>query len=445
MAIKIGMVSLGCPKNQVDAEMMLADLKNAGYEITPTEAEAEVIIVNTCGFLESAVSEAIENIIEVAQYKADGTLKALIVTGCMAERYRDQISENLPEVDVVVGIGKNSDIAEIINSALKGEKKNYFGAKEDMPLEGERVISTAPYTAYLKIADGCDNCCTYCAIPMIRGKFRSRSIESVVAEAQKLAENGIKELVLVAQDTTRYGEDLYGKAQLATLLRKLDEIEGIEWIRILYTYPERIDSELIAAIKECKSVAKYLDIPIQHCNGRILREMNRSGDKDSLAKLMKQLRDEIPEITIRTTIITGFPGETEEDFQELCEFLSEQKFDRLGCFPYSQEPDTPAADFPNQVDPQLRQDRAEIIMNDQLGVVRDKNEAKAGSIEKVIIEGYDDYIRCYFGRSQADAPEIDGKVFFFSPRPLEIGTFVDVLINDTVEYDLLGELWEEEE
>ena len=445
MAIKIGMVSLGCPKNQVDAEMMLADLKNAGYEITPTEAEAEVIIVNTCGFLESAVSEAIENIVEVAQYKADGTLKALIVTGCMAERYRDQISENLPEVDVVVGIGKNSDIAEIINSALKGEKKNYFGAKEDMPLEGERVISTAPYTAYLKIADGCDNCCTYCAIPMIRGKFRSRSIDSVIAEAQKLAENGIKELVLVAQDTTRYGEDLYGKAQLATLLRKLDGIEGIEWIRILYTYPERIDSELIAAIKECKSVAKYLDIPIQHCNGRILKEMNRSGDKDSLAKLMKQLRDEIPEITIRTTIITGFPGETEEDFQELCEFLSEQKFDRLGCFPYSQEPDTPAADFPNQVDPQLRQDRAEIIMNDQLGVVRDKNEAKAGSIEKVIIEGYDDYIRCYFGRSQADAPEIDGKVFFFSPRPLEIGTFVEVLINDTVEYDLLGELWEEEE
>ena len=445
MAIKIGMVSLGCPKNQVDAEMMLADLKNAGYEITPNEAEAEIIIVNTCGFLESAVSEAIENIVEVAQYKADGTLKALIVTGCMAERYRDQISENLPEVDVVVGIGKNSQIAEIVAQALDGKKQNFFGEKEDMPLEGERMISTAPYTAYLKIADGCDNCCTYCAIPMIRGKFRSRSVESIVAEAEKLAASGIKELVLVAQDTTRYGEDLYGKAQLAALLRRLDEIDGIEWIRILYTYPERIDADLIKAIKECKSVAKYLDIPIQHCNGRILKEMNRSGDKESLAKLMKTLRDEIDDITIRTTIITGFPGETEEDFQELCEFLNDQKFDRLGCFPYSQEPDTPAADFPNQVDPQLRQDRAEIIMNDQLNVVREKNEAKAGNVEKILLEGYDDYIRCYFGRSQADAPEIDGKVFFFSPRPLEIGTFVNVMINDTVEYDLLGELWEEDE
>ncbi len=445
MAIKIGMVSLGCPKNQVDAEMILADLKAAGYEITPNEAEAEVIIVNTCGFLENAVSEAIENIVEVAEYKADGTLKLLVVTGCMAERYREQINENLPEVDVVVGIGKNSEIADIIGKALAGQKDSCFGKKEDMPLEGERVLSTAPYTAYLKIADGCDNCCTYCAIPMIRGRFRSRRIESVVAEAEKLVMGGVREIVLVAQDTTRYGEDIYGKAALDELLYKLNEISGLEWIRILYTYPERIDAKLITAIKECDKVAKYLDIPIQHCNGRILKNMNRSGDKNTLSALMNTLRAEIPGITIRTTIITGFPGETEEDFQELCDFLSEVKFDRLGCFPYSQEPDTPAADFPDQVDLQLRQDRSEIIMNDQLNVVRDKNEAKAGNVEKVLIEGYDDYIRCYFGRSEADAPEIDGKVFFFSPKPLEIGTFVNVLINDTVEYDLLGELWEEQE
>ncbi len=445
MAIKIGMVSLGCPKNQVDAEMMLADLAAAGYEITPNEADAQVIIVNTCGFLESAVSEAIENIVEVAEYKAEGKLKALIVTGCMAERYRDQISENLPEVDAVIGIGRNKEIVDVVAEVLNGNGGNRYGEKEDMPLEGERILSTAPYTAYLKIADGCDNCCTYCAIPMIRGRFRSRNIESVVAEAEKLAAGGVKELVLVAQDTTHYGEDLYGKSALADLLYKLDKIDGIEWIRILYTYPERIDDKLITAIRDCNSVAKYLDIPIQHCNGRILKQMNRSGDKESLAALMKRLRDAIPNITIRTTLITGFPGETEEDFQELCDFLSEQKFDRLGCFPYSQEPDTPAADFPDQVDMQVRQDRSEIIMNDQLNVVRDKNEAKAGSIVKVLIEGYDDYIRCYYGRSEADAPEIDGKVFFFSPHPLKIGTFENVLINDTVEYDLLGELMEDEQ
>jgi len=444
MAIKIGMVSLGCPKNQVDAEMMLADLKAAGFEITPVESEAQVIIVNTCGFLESAVSEAIENIVEVAAYKTDGQLKALIVTGCMAERYRDQIAENLPEVDAVVGIGKNADIVEVVNRALDGEKLCTFGQKEAMPLEGERMLSTPPYTAYLKIADGCDNCCTYCAIPMIRGKFRSRSIESVVAEAKKLAEGGVKEIVLVAQDTTRYGEDLYGKPALDELLYKLNDIDGIQWIRILYTYPERISDKLIAAVKNCEKVAKYLDIPIQHCNGRILAKMNRTGDKQSLKELMEKLRSNIPSITLRTTLITGFPGESEEDFQELCDFLSEVKFDRLGCFPYSAEPDTPAADFPDQVDLQLRQDRAEIIMNDQLNVVRDKNEAKAGSVQKVLIEGYDDYIRCYYGRSEADAPEIDGKVFFFSPRPLKIGTFINVLINDTVEYDLLGELWEEQ-
>ena len=279
---------------------------------------------------------------------------------------------------------------------------------------------------------------------MIRGKFRSRSIESVVAEAKKLAEGGVKEIVLVAQDTTRYGEDLYGKPALDELLYKLNDIDGIQWIRILYTYPERISDKLIAAVKDCEKVAKYLDIPIQHCNSRILAKMNRTGDKQSLKELMEKLRSNIPSITLRTTLITGFPGESEEDFQELCDFLSEVKFDRLGCFPYSAEPDTPAANFPDQVDLQLRQDRAEIIMNDQLNVVRDKNEAKAGSVQKVLIEGYDDYIRCYYGRSEADAPEIDGKVFFFSPRPLKIGTFVNVLINDTVEYDLLGELWEEQ-
>ncbi len=440
---KIGMVSLGCPKNQVDAEIMLQRLKDAGYEITPDESEAEAIIINTCGFIEDAKAESIENILEVAHFKTDGKLKALIVTGCLAERYMADIKEEMPEVDVVVGLAGNNEIEKVVEKALKGDKTDYYGKKEDLIIEGERMLTTPKYTAYLKIAEGCDNCCTYCAIPEIRGRFRSRYMPDILFEAEKLVAKGVKELILVAQDTTRYGMDLYGRSELPTLLKNLCKIDGLEWIRMLYTYPDLISDELLDVMASEERIVNYLDIPIQHCNGEVLKRMNRSGDKATLEALIDKIRQKLPDVTLRTTLITGFPGETEEQFCELCEFVKQARFDRLGCFAYSEEEGTPAADFPDQIDKQLRADRSEIIMNDQLTVTLEKNEAKFGTVQKVLIEGYDDYIKCYFGRSKSDAPEIDGKVFFMSPKPLVIGEFADVLINDALEYDLLGELVEE--
>lgn len=437
---KIGMVSLGCPKNQIDAEIMLKRLQDAGYEITPLEAEAEAIIVNTCGFIEDAKAEAIENIFEVAKYKQDGALKALIVTGCLAERYRDDILEEIPEVDVVVGLAGNNNIVNIVHDALEGKKGGCYGKKEDLVIEGDRLLTTPKYTAYVKIAEGCDNCCTYCAIPKIRGRFRSRMMQDIIFECEKLSQNGVKEIILVAQDTTKYGVDLYGKPQLASLLKNLCKIDGIHWIRMLYTYPDMITDELLEVMKSEEKIVNYLDIPIQHCNKEILKKMNRPGSKEELEQLLEKIRAALPDATLRTTLITGFPSETEEQFEELCEFVKNAEFDRLGCFAYSEEEGTFAANMPDQIPMQTRVDRSEIVMNDQLSIVLKKNEEKFGKTVEVLIEGYDDYIRCYFGRSRADAPEIDGKVFFISDRPLEIGTFVNVKINDSIEYDLLGEL-----
>lgn len=437
---KVGMVSLGCPKNRVDAEIMLQKLKDDGFEIVPEEAEADAIIVNTCGFIEDAKAEAIENIIETAKYKQEGNLKALIVTGCLAERYRDEIIKELPEVDVVVGLGSNADITEIVKNALEGKCENRYGEKEGLVLEGERLLTTPQYTAYVKIAEGCDNCCTYCAIPKIRGRFRSRQMSDILFEIGRLAERGVKEIVLVAQDTTRYGEDIYGTPQLAALLKNICNIEPIKWVRMLYTYPDLITDELLDTMVKEEKVINYLDIPLQHCNGDVLKRMNRRGNRGSLEALMEKIRVKIPDITLRTTLITGFPGETEEQFEELCEFVNTVRFDRLGCFAYSEEEGTPAALLPDQIDGQLRVDRAEIIMNDQLRIVNEKNGSKCGTLQEVLIEGYDDYIKCYFGRTRADAPEIDGKVFFTVTEPQEIGTFVNVRITDSLEYDLLGEM-----
>ncbi|MEG1887025.1 MAG: 30S ribosomal protein S12 methylthiotransferase RimO, partial [Oscillospiraceae bacterium] len=349
MSIKIGMISLGCPKNQVDAEMMLNALDKAGYEIVPAETDAEVIIVNTCGFIEAAKTEAVENILEAAAYKKEGTLRALIVTGCLAERYREDILEEMPEVDAVVSIGKNGDIAKIVEETLNRNKGLCYNAeKTDLCIDDERMLSTPFYMAYLKIAEGCDNCCTYCAIPSIRGRFRSRKIENIIKEAKALAQKGVKELVVIAQDTTRYGEDLYGEPSLAKLLGALSEIEGIEWIRTLYTYPDRITDELIDVVACNDKIVNYFDIPIQHCNANILKRMNRRGDKKSLVGLIEKIREKIPNVTLRTSLITGFPGETEENFSELCEFVGQVRFDRLGCFAFSAEEDTPAAEYPNQ-------------------------------------------------------------------------------------------------
>lgn len=435
----VGMVSLGCAKNQVDAEKMLAALEAGGFTITGNQWDADAVIINTCGFIEDAKREAIENILEVAALKPDGRLKAVIVTGCLAERYREQIKEEIPEVDVVVGIGANQNIAEIVKDALNGNPHDAYGEKTDFSLEGERVLSTPFYTAYLKVAEGCDNCCTYCAIPKIRGRFRSRKIEDVLAEAKDLAGKGVKELVVIAQDTTRYGEDIYGEPCLCQLLEALTEIPGIEWVRTLYTYPERITDELIDLVANNEKLVKYFDIPIQHCNDRILKKMNRRGDKQMLETLLDKLRSRIPDVTLRTTLITGFPGETEEEFQELCEFVVKQRFDRLGCFAYSPEEDTPAAEFEGQLDAQTKVDRAETVMQQQMSIAEQKNEEKFGTVQRVLIEGYDSYIKCYFGRSQCDAPEVDGKIFFVSDTPLKIGGFVNVQINDCLEYDLLGE------
>ena len=440
MSIKVAMVSLGCPKNQVDAEQMLYTLKQDGYTLVSEEAEAEVIIINTCGFIEDAKSEAIENIIEAARYKQEGKLKLLVVTGCLAERYRDDITEEIPEVDMVVGIGSNGKIGELIRAALKGDKKNSYGEKFSLDLDGKRVLGGMPYTAYIKIADGCDNCCTYCAIPQIRGRFRSRTEESIVEEAKYLAKNGVTELIVVAQDTTAYGIDVYGEYRLPSLLKKLCKVDGIHWIRTLYTYPEKITDELLYAIRDEEKLVPYLDIPIQHCNDEILKKMNRKGTKADLEKTLARIREIVPNVTLRTTLITGFPGETEAQYEELCEFVAKWQFDRLGCFAYSEEEDTLAAAMEDQVPKQTRIDRAEHIMDEQLLIARAKNEQKIDTDTEVLIEGYDNFIRCYYGRSPSDAPDVDGKIFFLVDAPQHIGEYVMVHINDSIEYDLLGEM-----
>ncbi len=436
---KISMVSLGCPKNQVDAEMMLYSLKQAGYEIGVPESEADAIIVNTCGFIEEAKSEAIENILEAAQYKKGGKCKAVIVTGCLAERYKDDVTAEIPEADVCVGIGSNSDIVNIVKNAIEGKAENTYGAKELLDLNANRILGGMPFTAYLKVADGCDNCCTYCAIPKIRGRMRSRTVEDCVNEARRLARGGVRELIVVAQDTTAYGSDIYGESKLCELLEQLCDIDGIKWIRTLYTYPERITDELLNLIAAKEKLVKYLDIPIQHVNGDILKRMNRRGNAESLMALVKKIRAKVPQITLRTTLITGFPGESEQQYAELHDFVKQARFDRLGCFTYSAEEGTIAAEYPDQIPEQVKQDRAEHIMETQLDIATQKNQEKIGTEQTVLVEGWDDYIKCYFGRSEADAPEIDGKVFFMAHKPLVIGDFVKVKINDTIEYDLLGE------
>ena len=439
---KVSMVSLGCPKNQVDAEMMLYSLQQAGFELSPEEAQADAIIINTCGFIEDAKAEAIENILEAAKYKNEGNCKALIVTGCLAERYKDDVTEEIPEVDVCVGIGSNGKIAEIVKNAIEGKFENCYGKKTDLDLNGKRVLGGYPFTAYLKVADGCDNCCTYCAIPKIRGRLRSRTIEDCVAEAEELAKNGVKELIVVAQDTTAYGTDIYGKPKLAELLGELCKIDGLHWIRTLYTYPDKITDELLEVLAKEPKLVKYLDIPLQHVSGEILKKMNRKGDKESIEALINKIRAKIPDITLRTTFITGFPGETEEQFEELAQFIKDTRFDRLGCFTYSAEEDTAASEFEGQTDEQTKVSRMENIMDMQTLIAAEKNEEKIETVTEVLIEGWDDYIKCYFGRTVSDAPEVDGKIFFMSTRPLVIGEFVTVRVNDCLEYDLLGELEE---
>ncbi len=437
--IRVGMVSLGCPKNQVDAERMMFKLRDYGFELIQDAALADAAIINTCGFIQSAKQEAIETILEFIELKKEGRIKAVICTGCLAERYRDEILNEIPELDAVVGLGCDGDIARIISDIMSDEGEAlHFSDNLCLPLEGERIISTQPFYAYLKIAEGCSNCCTYCAIPSIRGAYRSREMEKILDEARWLADNGVTELVVVAQDTTRYGEDIYGESRLPQLLSELCRIDGFKWIRTLYLYPERITDELIDVYANEPKLVKYMDIPIQHCNSEILKRMNRCGDRESLTALIKKLRDRIPGITLRTTLITGFPGETDEQFEELSEFVNEIKFERLGCFAYSQEEGTAAAEFENQIPEDERERRSELLTEQQMFINDELNNTMIGKSVEVVVEGFDRYAECCFGRSAADAPEIDGKIFFTSDRKLTAGDYINVRIEDVLDCDLLG-------
>ena len=441
MPYTVGMVSLGCAKNRVDAEMMLFTLRQAGYKIVEEAAMADVAIINTCGFIESAKQESIDEILELAQLKKEGKIKAIIATGCLAERYKDQMMKELYEIDAVVGIGANADIAGVVDKVLEKEKVEVFPDKRQLPLEGGRIQSTAYYYAYLKIAEGCDNKCTYCAIPMIRGRYRSREIKNIVEEARQLAENGVKELIVIAQDTTKYGVDLYGEYKLAELLKELCKIEKIEWVRVLYCYPECITDELIDVFATEDKLLKYIDMPLQHCDGQVLKRMCRKGNREELTALIKKLRERIPNLVLRTTFIAGFPGETEEQFTELAEFANEIKFERMGCFAYSQEEDTPAARMPDQIDEDIKERRAEILMEQQQLVMEKYNENLLGKEIEVLVEGFDRYAECFFGRSKADSPDVDGKVFFTCTdrKPYE-GEIVKVRVDDFLDCDPIGEM-----
>lgn len=442
MPIKVGMVSLGCSKNLVDSERMLFKLKSRGYQLVTEPGLADVAVVNTCGFIKSAKEEAIETILELGKLKEDGTLKKIIITGCLVERYKEETAELFPEADAVIGIGNNKDIIDVLDHVLAGEKYINFAPKLDAELTGERIISTLPFFTYLKAAEGCSNCCTYCAIPMIRGKFRSVPMEDVVKEAEFLAEHGVTELVVIAQDTSRYGEDIYGTSKLPELLRRLCKIDGLKWIRTLYCYPERITDELLDTIASEEKLVKYLEIPIQHCDGDILRRMNRWGDEEQLEALFSHIREKIPGVVLRTTLITGFPGETEEQFNKLAEFVQRVRFDRLGCFAYSREEGTKSYDFPDQIDEETAAHRADIIMEQQMLISAENNEKLLGKEFEAVVEGFDKFGECWFGRTVLDAPDIDGKVFFTSSEPLEIGSYVKIRISDTLDYDLIGEVIE---
>ena len=437
--IKVGFVSLGCPKNLVDTEVMLKKLADSGYDITADDTEADVIIINTCAFIESAKQEAIDNILDVAWLKKNRKLKGIVVTGCLAERYREEVMDEMPEIDALVGVGSIDRIAEAVESVANGKRFVALDDKNTSPLGGERIVTTPEYTAYLKIAEGCDNRCTYCARPDIRGKFRSRELDDIVNEAKELEELGAKELILVAQDTTRYGEDLYGKYSLVELIQRITAETEIPWIRLLYCYPDKITDELCEELKSNPRLLPYIDMPIQHINDRVLKRMNRKGGSAAIKTAIEKLRNAVPDITLRTTVICGFPGETEEEFEELCAFIKEAKFDKLGAFPYSQEDGTPAAGFDGQIDEQVKQDRADIVMATQAEISSQLNEKKLGRMIDVLLEDYDVVAETYYGRSKADAPDIDGKVYFSAPKGLKVGHVYKVRVTDTVDYDLFGE------
>ena len=439
--MKILFISLGCDKNLVDTEVMLGMLASRGYEMTNEEQEADIIVINTCCFIHDAKEESIQNILEMAEYKKNGSAKALIVTGCMAERYRQEILDEIPEVDEVLGTTAYDRILDAVDAALAGQHEVMTADLDALPLpETKRLVTTGGHFAYLKIAEGCDKHCTYCIIPKIRGNFRSVPMERLIKEAEELADQGVKELILVAQETTLYGKDLYGEKSLPKLLRELCKISGIRWIRILYCYPEEITDELIQVMKEEPKICHYLDLPIQHANDTILKRMGRRTSKQELIDIVQKLRKEIPDICLRTTLITGFPGETQEQHEEVMEFIDTLEFDRLGAFTYSPEEDTPAATFEDQIDEEVKEDRQADIMELQQEIAFDKAEDMIGREVLVMIEGKVADENAYVGRTYRDAPNVDGLIFINTDVELISGDFAKVKVTGALDYDLVGEL-----
>ena len=439
----IGFISLGCAKNQVDCERMMYRVQEAGHTVQAEVVGADVVVINTCGFIDSAKAEAIEHILQVAQLKADGLVGKILVTGCLSQRYQDQILEEMPEVDGVLGTGSYTEVVPTIARLLMDETVMEFGSIDAPEQETGRILTTPEHYAYIKIAEGCDNRCSYCIIPYLRGCYRSRSMDDVLYEARMLADSGVKELIVVAQDTTRYGTDFpEHKRLLPELLHELCKIEGFEWIRIHYVYPDEIDDSLIDVIAKEPKIVKYLDIPIQHCNDKVLSLMNRRGDKAYLKELFAKLRKAIPELVLRTSVITGLPGEGEEEFTELCEFLKEQRLERVGAFPFSPEEGTPAAEM-DFVDTQIAQQRAQMIESIQSRIMDDYNASMIGKTMDILVDGYDEEYEQYFGRTFADSPEIDGRVWIASDEALFEGNFVKICIDGMIDGDLSGYLLED--
>lgn len=439
MAVKVGMVSLGCSKNQVDGEIMLSLIQRDGYELCGDAEQCDVVIINTCAFIEDAKRESIENILEFCELKRQGVIKAVVVTGCLAERYQQELVTEIPEADVILGIGRNTDIVNAIDQALQGERVVEFAPKDELVMDAERVLTNAPYYAYIKLADGCDNRCTYCAIPNIRGRFRSRKMENILEEVRRFAAQGVTEMNLVAQDTTRYGEDIYGKLMLPELIREVCKVDGVHWVRILYCYPQRVTDELLEVMASEPKVVKYMDVPVQHASGRILKAMNRRDDYDYLRNLMQKIREKIPGVVLRTTFITGFPGETEEDFAEMTRLVKEVKFERVGCFTYSPEDGTPAYSMPEQLDEETKRRRADIVMSEQLAIAEEFARSWIGRELEVVVEGLNEETGIYYGRSYMDAPDIDTRVYFDSPYEHETGEYVMVTVTGSQGYDLVAE------
>lgn len=442
--MKILMISLGCDKNLVDTEMMLGMLREKGYEFTDDEAEADIVVVNTCCFIGDAKEESINTLLEMAQLRKSGQIQALLAAGCLAQRYREEIQKEIPEVDAILGTMAIEEIAAAVEEVLAGKAKNHYRDLNSAPaVFRNRVVTTGGHFAYLKIAEGCNKRCTYCIIPKVRGDYRSIPMEELVAQAEELAEGGVRELILVAQETTLYGVDLYGKKSLPALLRKLAGIEGIRWIRLLYCYPEEITEELIETIASEPKVCHYLDIPIQHASDNVLRRMGRRTDEEELRQWIGRLKRRIPDICLRTTLISGFPGETQEDYEELYRFVNEMEFDRLGVFPYSQEEDTVAAEMPDQIEDAVKEARRDELMELQQVIAFEKAEEMIGRVLEVIVEGKVADEDVYVTRTYRDAPNVDGYLFLNTTATLMTGDFVKVLVTDSNEYDLIGEVYHE--